>query len=56
MLHGDPNVVLLDVRTAAEFSSGHLQGARCVPVSELGTQARTLDRESVLEVSCWGSQ
>ena len=34
MLQRDPNVVLLDVRTAAEFSLGHLQGARCVPVSD----------------------
>jgi phage shock protein E len=24
---GDPNFVIIDVRTAAEFSAGHLQGA-----------------------------
>ena len=46
MLQSDPNVVLLDVRTAAEFSSGHLQGARCVPVSELRAQAGVLDRDA----------
>ncbi len=46
MLQSDPNVVLLDVRTAAEFSSGHISGARCVPVSELRAQARALDRDA----------
>lgn len=34
--------LLLDVRTAAEFSSGHLPGAVNVPVSELPMKAANL--------------
>lgn len=35
MLQTDPNLVLLDVRTPTEFSSGHIRGARCIPLSAL---------------------
>ena len=35
MLQTDPNLVLLDVRTPTDFSSGHIRGARCIPLSAL---------------------
>ena len=30
---------LIDVRTPAEFASGHIEGARNIPVSEIGSRA-----------------
>jgi len=42
----DSNVVLLDVRTKAEFESetGHLKGATLIPVQELEERVGELDR------------
>lgn len=34
--------VLLDVRTPAEFASGHVQGAKNIPVQELKTRLKEL--------------
>lgn len=34
--------LLLDVRTPQEFSSGHLQGAKNIPVQELGSRMSEL--------------
>lgn len=36
---------LVDVRSAAEFSSGHLPGAINVPVNELGGQLKKLGKK-----------
>lgn len=36
------DVVLLDVRPAAEFAAGHISGARSIPMAGLGTQVRSL--------------
>jgi rhodanese-related sulfurtransferase len=46
MLQADPNVILLDVRTPTEFSSEHIRGARCVPLSDLKAHISALDRSS----------
>lgn len=32
---GEPNVLYLDVRTPAEFASGHIPGAINIPVAEI---------------------
>ncbi|HEY5955897.1 MAG TPA: rhodanese-like domain-containing protein [Polyangiaceae bacterium] len=38
--------LLLDVRTAAEFSSGHVAGAKNIPVQELATRISELPSKS----------
>lgn len=44
---------LIDVRTAAEFSSGHLPGAVNIPVSELGARAAALgEKDQPVVVYC----
>ncbi len=43
---------LLDVRTAREFASGHVQGARLVPLDELREHMATLDTEQETVVYC----
>lgn len=44
--------VLLDVRTPAEFSSGHVEGAKHIPVAELKTRIEELDAETPVVVYC----
>ena len=41
LLESDNNVTLLDVRTEAEYRSGHIKGAKLLP---LGTLEANLDR------------
>ncbi len=43
---------LLDVRTPAEWSSGHLEGATLVPVSELGARMSEVPRDRPVVVYC----
>lgn len=44
---------LLDVRTTAEFSSGHLPGAQNVPLGELGSKLEGLgDKDKDVIVYC----
>jgi rhodanese-related sulfurtransferase len=44
--------VLLDIRTAAEFGSGHIQYARLMPVGELENRIGEIDRGSKLVIYC----
>ena len=44
--------VLLDVRTPGEFSEGHLQGARNIPVQELANRLAELPKGSDVVVYC----
>jgi phage shock protein E len=39
----DPSLVVLDVRTAAEFAAGHVPGARNVPHDQLATRLAELE-------------
>jgi rhodanese-related sulfurtransferase len=39
---GRGEVVLLDVRPAAEYGAGHITGARSMPIAELRRQVRSL--------------
>jgi len=50
MLQTDQNAVILDVRTPNEFSSGHIRGARCVPLSDLKAHISALDRSKGIVV------
>lgn len=40
--HPDPDVVVLDVRSASEFAAGHVPGARNVPHDELPSKLAQL--------------
>jgi phage shock protein E len=45
--------LLLDVRTAAEFSSGHLPGATNIPLGELGSRLKKLEpKDRAIVVYC----
>lgn len=37
--------LLLDVRTSEEFVSGHIEGAKNIPVGELGTRLGELEKK-----------
>ncbi len=37
-------VLVLDVRDEAEFSNGHIQGARHVPLAELATRIKEIEK------------
>ncbi|MCS7177067.1 MAG: rhodanese-like domain-containing protein [Candidatus Kapabacteria bacterium] len=39
----DTSIVVLDVRTPAEFAEGHIPGARLIPVQELEQRLRELE-------------
>lgn len=44
--------VLLDVRTPEEFSGGHVDGARNVPVDDLSQRFAEIPRDKVVVVYC----
>lgn len=52
MKHGE--VVLLDVRPAAEFAAGHITGARSMPISELRRHLRALPKDADVVAYCRG--
>ncbi|CAN5396400.1 hypothetical protein BH10BAC6_BH10BAC6_14410 [soil metagenome] len=44
--------VIIDVRSRAEFSGGHVAGSKNVPLNELGTQLRTLSKDKPIIFCC----
>lgn len=48
----DGSITLLDVRTAAEYERGHIDGFRNIPVDELRERLGELDRDKTLYVIC----
>lgn len=44
--------ILLDVRTPGEFQEGHVEGARNIPVQELGTRLREIPKGASVVVYC----
>lgn len=44
--------LLLDVRTTGEFSSGHIDGAKNIPVHELGGRLDSLSKKKPVVVYC----
>jgi rhodanese-related sulfurtransferase/DNA-binding transcriptional ArsR family regulator len=48
------DVVLLDVRPAAEFAAGHIRGAQSTPIAELGRHLRALPPGSEVVAYCRG--
>jgi rhodanese-related sulfurtransferase/DNA-binding transcriptional ArsR family regulator len=47
-------VLLLDVRPGSEYASGHIAGARSIPVGELRRQLRALPKETDVVAYCRG--
>jgi rhodanese-related sulfurtransferase len=48
-------VVVLDVRPAAEYAAGHIAGARSVPITELRRQLRALPKDADVVAYCRGA-
>jgi rhodanese-related sulfurtransferase len=44
LVQSNKNMVILDVRTREEFNSGHIKGAKNIPVSELLEKAGELEQ------------
>jgi len=51
---GRGDVVVLDVRPAAEFACGHIRGARSLPITELRRHLRALPKNADLVAYCRG--
>ena len=54
MLDESTDLILLDVRTEAEFAAGHIEGAILIPDSELATRAETElpDKDALILIYC----
>jgi rhodanese-related sulfurtransferase/predicted transcriptional regulator len=52
LAHGD--VVLVDVRPAAEFAAGHIEGARSIPLDELERRLAELPADREIVAYCRG--
>ena len=50
----DPDVVVLDVRSAAEFDKGHVPGAVSMPMGELRERLGELSRATTIVAYCQG--
>ncbi len=44
--------LLLDVRSPEEFADGHIEGARNIPVNEIGAALATLPKDKAIVVYC----
>lgn len=44
--------MIIDVRTPAEFSSGHIKGSVNIPLQELSKRAQKLKKEKVIITCC----
>jgi len=47
-----PDLVILDVRTVAEYHDGHIEGAINIPVEEIANRLDELSKEDELLVYC----
>ena len=47
-----PSLVILDVRTDAEFRDGHIEGAINIPVGELEERLGELDKDDEILIYC----
>ena len=52
LMEDNPDIVILDVRTASEYSEGHIEDAINIPVNELETRLDELSKEDDILVYC----
>jgi rhodanese-related sulfurtransferase len=52
MIESNPSLVILDVRSQAEYDSGHLQNATLIPVTDLARRLYELDKQKDILVYC----
>ena len=54
LIKEDPTVVVVDVRSAEEFASGHIEGAILIPADQIKAQAEAilLDKDATILVIC----
>jgi len=52
LVDSKPGLVILDVRTVAEFNDGHIEGAIDIPVDDLGGLLSELSKGDELLVYC----
>jgi len=50
----DPTLVVVDVRPASEYESGHIRGARSIPVEELRSRLAELPKSRKIVAYCRG--
>lgn len=48
----EDGAVLVDVRSPGEFGSGHIEGAKNIPVGEIGGRAGELPKDKTIVVYC----
>jgi len=51
---GTFDFVLLDARGKEAFNNGHIPGALCAPLEELGQLAAQLPKDKEIVTYCWG--
>lgn len=51
---GDPGLVVLDVRPASEYDSGHIAGARSIPIGELRSRLAEIPKSCEVVAYCRG--
>lgn len=51
-LKGDRPPVVIDVRTIGEFRSGHIQGARLIPLGELARRLNEIPKDQPVVTVC----
>jgi phage shock protein E len=49
----DNGAIILDVRSKAEFDSGHIKGSRNIPVDRLGQDLDKLKNKEKPVITCW---
>ena len=54
LIASDSNIIVLDVRSEAEFLSGHIEGSILLPVHEIESYAESIlpDRNAMILVIC----
>lgn len=54
LIRDNKNLVILDVRTKGEYQSGHINGSKLMPVSEIGSRIAELEkfRDKPILVHC----
>lgn len=52
LIDSNPGLVILDVRTEAEFNDGHIEAAINIPVDDLGGRLSELNKGDELLVYC----